>query len=84
MRSEKKIQQALELLEEASREKHVELQKVISDLYAKVQEAEHVAKDTVKSAAIGIDKSVHEKPWHYIISAALGGLVIGLFCRSRH
>jgi ElaB/YqjD/DUF883 family membrane-anchored ribosome-binding protein len=78
-----KIEQALRLLQESSSEKRIELKQLLLHLYGAVKEAKHEALDSVKNAAIDLDKSAHQKPWHYMMGAALGGVLVGLFLRSK-
>jgi ElaB/YqjD/DUF883 family membrane-anchored ribosome-binding protein len=96
---DKKIGEALELLNEVAKEKKADLQNMISEKYSNLQSAlggaaariEHAARETyargkemVTDIASKADDSVHENPWKYIGATAVGFLILGIFLgRSR-
>ncbi|NMC43425.1 MAG: hypothetical protein GYA46_05855 [candidate division Zixibacteria bacterium] len=96
---DKRINEALELLNSVARDKKAELQSAIENKYADLSsvvssfagkmksqavEKYEVGKQKVVDVASDIDKSVHKNPWAYIGGAAFAGLVFGfLLGRSR-
>lgn len=76
-----KVDQALQLLMQASSDKQMSLGECLGELCLNFQKAEHLASDKIKESAACVKKQMHEKPWAFIAAAALGGFVIGLFCR---
>ena len=95
---DKKINEALDLLNELAKEKKAELQGMMSEKYSHLKSVlggaserlQHQVKagleqgeETVKEFASTIDKSVHENPWPYLGSTALGFFILGLFL-NRH
>lgn len=96
---DKRINEALELLNAVARDKKSELQAAIADKYADLSEVVGAFADRVKHQAAekyeagkqkavdvagDIDKSVHKNPWAYIGGAAVAGLLFGLLLgRSR-
>ncbi|MBI3622439.1 MAG: hypothetical protein HY208_09675 [Nitrospirae bacterium] len=96
---DKRINEALELLNEVAKDKRVELSKVIAVRYGNLKsmlesmgehirqesaEAYHRGKDKVVGAAKEVDESVHKHPWVYIAGTAMTTLFLGyLFGRSN-
>ena len=96
---DKKINEALELLNELAREKRAELLGMVSEKYSSLKSAlggtagklEEQARETfaqgeqkVKEIASQVDDSVHKNPWPYLAGTALGFLILGMFFgRSR-
>lgn len=96
---DKRINEALELLNAAARDKKTELQAVMEKKYTdlssvvsafanqmKIRATEkfEAGKQKVVDIATGVDKSVHKNPWAYVGGAAAAGLVLGfLLGRSR-
>jgi ElaB/YqjD/DUF883 family membrane-anchored ribosome-binding protein len=91
--SDKKIDEALELLNEMAREKRSELRGMVSEKYSHLKEAlggaGEDAEDHAREAfARGeeklteftskIDENVHRNPWPYLGGTALGFLVLGI------
>jgi ElaB/YqjD/DUF883 family membrane-anchored ribosome-binding protein len=76
-----KVDQALVLLMQASRERQMGLGECIVELGKNFCTAEALAEDKIKESVSSINNHVHKRPWIYIATAALGGFVIGLFCR---
>ncbi len=76
-----KFRHALELLNEAAREKQQDLHESLGTQYADLKEVFNDAakngKEKVKQAASRVDQKVHERPWLILSSVALGCLVIG-------
>jgi ElaB/YqjD/DUF883 family membrane-anchored ribosome-binding protein len=96
---DKRINEALELLNAAARDKKTELQAAMENKYTdlssvvsaftdqmriRATEKFEAGKQKVVEVATGIDKSVHKNPWAYIGGATAMGLVFGfLLGRSR-
>ncbi len=96
---DKRINEALELLNAVARDKKAELQAAMETKYtdlssvvgAFAESVKHRAgekyeagKQKVAEVATDIDKSVHKNPWAYIGGAAAAALVFGyLMGRSR-
>jgi ElaB/YqjD/DUF883 family membrane-anchored ribosome-binding protein len=94
-----KIQEALELLNLAAREKGDDFSKMMTDKYEHLKDVviknlhaqekfiRSESKELVRSAkkaALRLDDSVQAHPWKFIGGAALGGLVLGaLISRAR-
>jgi ElaB/YqjD/DUF883 family membrane-anchored ribosome-binding protein len=89
---DKRINEALELLNEVAREKKSELQEMLTEKYEDLKSAlggavgdmHQDARDTiaqgrekVKDMAARVDVSVHTNPWAFVGGAALGALVLG-------
>ncbi len=92
--SNAKISEALELLNEAAREKRDELKGLMANRYAHIREAmnsgvEHAqeaitqGKEKVKAIAGDVDKRVHKDPWPYIAGAAAASLLLGYLMGSK-
>jgi ElaB/YqjD/DUF883 family membrane-anchored ribosome-binding protein len=96
---DKRINEALELLNAVARDKKADLQAAMEDKYTdlssvvsaftekmKDQAAEkfQAGKQKVVDVAGNLDKNVHQNPWAYIGGAAAAGLIFGfLLGRSR-
>lgn len=76
-----KVDQALQLLMQASSDKQMSLHQCINEICSNIQKAEHLAQNKIKDSAAGLNRHMHEKPWIFIACAALSGLVIGFFWR---
>jgi ElaB/YqjD/DUF883 family membrane-anchored ribosome-binding protein len=91
---DKRINEALELLNEVAKDKKAELQGMISHKYEdlhsaiggvagrvqqNVVEGFHRGKEKAKELACDVDESVHKNPWPYIGGTALGFLILGYF-----
>jgi len=92
--SNAKISEALELLNEAAKEKKDELKGLMVNKYAHIREAmttgvEHAqeaiiqGKEKVIEIAGDVDKRVHKDPWVYIAGAAAASLLLGYFMGSK-
>lgn len=96
---DKRINEALELLNEAARDKTAELQAAMQNKYTDLSSVVRAFTDQMKNraaekfeagkqkavdVATDINKSVHKNPWAYIGGAAAAALVFGfLLGRSR-
>jgi ElaB/YqjD/DUF883 family membrane-anchored ribosome-binding protein len=96
---DKRINEALELLNAAARDKKAELQAAMADKYTdlssvfgsftdqmkqRAASTYEAGRQKVVDVATDIDKSVHRNPWAYVGGAAAVSLVIGfLLGRSR-
>ena len=96
---DKRINEALELLNAAARDKTTELQAAMENKYTELSAVVSAFTDRMKNratdkfeagkqkvvdVATDIDKSVHKNPWAYIGGAAAAALVFGfLLGRSR-
>jgi ElaB/YqjD/DUF883 family membrane-anchored ribosome-binding protein len=96
---DKRINEALELLNAAARDKKSELQSAMEEKYTDLSSVVSVfaeqmktratekyqdGKQKVVDCATGIDKSVHQNPWAYIGGAAAAAMMCGFFMgRSR-
>jgi ElaB/YqjD/DUF883 family membrane-anchored ribosome-binding protein len=91
--SDKKIDEALELLNEMAREKRSELRGMVSEKYSHLKaalggNAEDIEDQTREALARGeeklteftsrIDENVHKNPWPYLGGTALGFLILGI------
>jgi ElaB/YqjD/DUF883 family membrane-anchored ribosome-binding protein len=89
---DKRINEALDLLNELAKEKKAELQGMVSEKYSHLKSALEGAsgragqelrddiahgEETVRQFASSIDESVHKNPWAYLGGTALGFLIIG-------
>ena len=90
----KRINEALELLNEVAKDKRAELRDLVNDKYDNLksalggvaEELQHQARKTyeqgkekVKDLASKSDESVHKNPWPYLGGTAIGFLVLGFF-----
>jgi len=96
---DKRINEALELLNSVARDKKTELEAAVRDKYtdfkslvsamsdqAKTRAAEklEVGKQKIVDVAGDIDQRAHRNPWGFVAGAALAGLLLGLLLsRSR-
>ncbi len=96
---DKRINEALELLNAVARDKKAELQAVMENKYTDLSSVVSAFTDQMKSratekfesgkqkvadVATDIDNSAHKNPWAYVGGAAAAGLVFGyLLGRSR-
>jgi ElaB/YqjD/DUF883 family membrane-anchored ribosome-binding protein len=91
--SDKKIDEALELLNEMAREKRSELRGMVSEKYGHLkaalggagEDAEGQAREAFERGeekltefTSRIDENVHKNPWPYLGGTALGFLILGL------
>jgi ElaB/YqjD/DUF883 family membrane-anchored ribosome-binding protein len=91
---DKRINEALELLNDVAKDKKAELQGMLSQKYGDLQAAiggaasklQHNvvegytrSKEKVQELASEVDESVHKNPWPYIGGTALGFLILGYF-----
>jgi ElaB/YqjD/DUF883 family membrane-anchored ribosome-binding protein len=91
---DKRINEALELLNEVAKEKKAELQGMLSEKYGSLKAAlggageklEREARETfahgkeeVKELASRVEERVRKNPWPYLGGTALGFLLLGLF-----
>jgi len=89
---DKRITEALELLNQAAKEKKVELEEMIShkfsDLRSLVEgvkekmqketaDAYRRSKEKIQDVLSEVDESVHKNPWPYIGGAAAAALLLG-------
>lgn len=93
-----KLNEALELLNEAAREKKAELQDMLSDKYSHIKEAvgiearkaQNVAHEVIaeserkiKEATAKVDSNVRKDPWPYLAGTAALALLIGYLMGSK-
>ncbi len=85
--SNAKMSEALELLNDAAREKRDELKSLMANKYAHIQEAMtgtvEQGKEKVMEIASNIDKRVHKDPWVYIAGAAAASMLLGYLMGSK-
>ena len=92
--SNAKISEALELLNEAAKDKKEELKSLMTNKYAYIQEAmatgidqtQHVlvqGKEKVKEIVCDVDKHAHKEPWIYIAGTAVASLLLGYLMGSK-
>jgi ElaB/YqjD/DUF883 family membrane-anchored ribosome-binding protein len=92
--SNAKISEALELLNEAAKEKKDELKGLMVNKYSHIRDAmtsgvEHAqevigqGKEKVIEIASDVDKRVHKDPWVYIAGAAAASLLLGYFMGAK-
>lgn len=93
-----KISEALELLNEAAKEKREELKGLMKDKYTHIREAmaagagqaKDMAQDflvegqeKIKEAVSEADRRVRKDPWPYIAGAAAASLLLGYLMGSK-
>ncbi|MFO7651551.1 MAG: hypothetical protein R6X13_09470 [bacterium] len=93
-----KLDEALSHLNEAAKERRVDLQKLLSEKYTDLGSAfggaANASANWVKEqgrevgevshlAATTVNHSVRKHPWYYVGGAAVGGLLIGLMLGHR-
>ena len=94
MIAENKIAEALDVLNEAARDKKRALQKIISEKYSdlrdsledegsKVASAIGQAKETAGKIISQADEKIKNNPWPYLAGIAVGFLVLGLLFGAR-
>ena len=91
---DKRIDEALQLLNELGKEKRAELLDMVSKKYGNLksvlggsdeklqdpaQKTYAEGKEKVQELASTLDGSVHKNPWLYLSGTALGFLLLGLF-----
>lgn len=83
-----KINEALELLNDAAQHKRDEIMKLVTNKYSDFREAVEATKETageyihegqvkVRKAVKDVDKRVHKNPWTFIGAAAGVALLLG-------
>ncbi len=90
--SSKKIDEALQLLNEAARDKKEEVQRLFTDKYSHVKNALREVtiknkeivdraiqegEEKIKEVVADVDQKVRSNPWPYIGGVALGALLLG-------
>lgn len=96
---DKRINEALELLNAVARDRKSELEAAVQDKYAdfkslmsvlgerarsRVEDKLETGKNMIVDAAGDVDRRVHRNPWAYVGGAAAVGLLLGLLLsRSR-
>ncbi len=93
-----KITEALELLNEAAREKKDELKGLLNDRYSHIKQAMSTGteqiiekakqfaeegKERITDVASEADKRVRKNPWPYIAGAAAASLIVGYLMGKR-
>jgi ElaB/YqjD/DUF883 family membrane-anchored ribosome-binding protein len=92
--SNAKISEALELLNEAAKEKKDELKGLMSNRYSHIKEAMNSGvdfaretmdqgKERVMAIAGDVDQRVHKDPWVYIAGTAAASLLLGYLMGSK-
>jgi len=85
--SNAKIGEALELLNEAAKEKKGELTDLMANRYAHIREAMASSivqgKEKAMEIANDVDQRVHKDPWVYIAGTAAASLLLGYLIGSR-
>ena len=92
--SNAKISEALELLNEAAKEKKDELKGLMVNKYAHIREAMAAGVGQAQEAIVhgrekvieiagDVDKRVHKDPWVYIAGAAAASLILGYLMGSK-
>ena len=92
--SNAKISEALELLNQAAREKNDELKGLLINKYSHIREALtsqagqaqemiNQGKEKVIEIASDVDKRVHKDPWVYIAGAAAASLLLGYLMGAK-
>lgn len=93
-----KLNEALELLNEAAREKKGELQNILTDKYSHIREAmtleaqkaKSMAQEVmvdgekkIKEATAKVDANVRKDPWPYVAGTAAIALLVGYLMGSK-
>lgn len=96
---DKRINEALEILDAAARDKRPELQAAMTDKYSnlnsmigsithqlKYRAAEkfEAGRQKAVDAAVGINRNVHNNPWAYVGGAAVGAMLCGYLLGKSH
>ena len=92
--SNAKISEALELLNEAAKEKRDELKGLMANRYSHIREAMTSGaqqgkealtqgKEKVMEIAGDVDQRVHKDPWVYIAGTAVASLLLGYLMGSK-
>ena len=93
-----KLNEALELLNEAAREKKVEFQEILTNKYSHIrdamaleaQKAKSMAQDVIvegerkiKETTAMVDANVRKDPWPYVAGTAAVALLVGFLMGSK-
>ncbi|MBF0523172.1 MAG: hypothetical protein HQL24_08975 [Candidatus Omnitrophica bacterium] len=81
--SNAKISEALELLNDAAKDKKEELKDLMANRYSDIRAAIVEGGEKVKEIADCVDKRVHKDPWIYIAGTAAVTLLLGYFMGSK-
>ncbi len=83
MNGHRKMTKAINLLNEAVKDKKQEIEENLEQLKKNAQRALEDTKENIVDAATEVDKSAHSNPWAYIGGAAAFALIAG-FVAGRH
>ena len=75
--SNKKFEEALQLLNEAAKEKKEDVVKLLSEKYSHIKDALSEGRDKAGEVFEEVDEKVRKNPWPYIGGVAIGALLLG-------
>ena len=79
----RKFEEALQLLNEAAREKKDEIARLLTDRFDHLKDAVSQGRERASEVFEEVDIKVKKNPWPYIGGAAFGALLLGYILGSQ-
>ncbi len=80
----RKFEEALQLLNDAAREKKEDIQKLVGEKYEHLREAIDTGRERAVEVFEEVDEQVKKNPWPYMGGVALGSLLLGFILGNQN